>query len=229
MIFFWPRRTTRRRRLGAIGWGRREEMVRTNEAQGMGSAGIGSGAGSGDEPLRRQHLLRRARALGRLDADHRRRHRHPQPRRRHRPAAAEDQHPAHPPPPRPHPGADVLRPLLPLRDRDHDLGPVLARGLARGADRPLHLGPALARSRSASFPATSTSATPRRASGSSGRATIRAEAVTHRGPTLGYRITDGDTTLTYISDHEPGAGRAAREPRARVDLRLRPRPRTPTC
>ena len=36
---------------------------------------------------------------------------------------------------------------------------------------------------------------------------IRAEAVTHRGPTLGYRITDGDgTTLTYISDHEPGLG-----------------------
>ena len=40
-----------------------------------------------------------------------------------------------------------------------------------------------------------------------GRATIRAEAVTHRGPTLGYRITDGDgTALTYISDHEPGLG-----------------------
>jgi phosphoribosyl 1,2-cyclic phosphodiesterase len=40
-----------------------------------------------------------------------------------------------------------------------------------------------------------------------GPARIRAEAVTHRGPTLGYRITDGDgTTLTYISDHEPGLG-----------------------
>jgi len=39
-----------------------------------------------------------------------------------------------------------------------------------------------------------------------GPATIRAESVTHRGPTLGYRITDGDTTLTYISDHEPGLG-----------------------
>ena len=38
-------------------------------------------------------------------------------------------------------------------------------------------------------------------------AKIRAEAVTHRGPTLGYRVTDGDgTTLTYISDHEPGLG-----------------------
>ncbi len=44
-----------------------------------------------------------------------------------------------------------------------------------------------------------------------GPAKIRAEAVTHRGPTLGYRITDtgtseGPTTLAYISDHEPGLG-----------------------
>jgi phosphoribosyl 1,2-cyclic phosphodiesterase len=35
---------------------------------------------------------------------------------------------------------------------------------------------------------------------------IRAEAVTHRGPTLGYRITDGETTLCYIPDHEPALG-----------------------
>jgi phosphoribosyl 1,2-cyclic phosphodiesterase len=39
-----------------------------------------------------------------------------------------------------------------------------------------------------------------------GGARIRAESVTHRGPTLGYRITDGDTTLCYIPDHEPGLG-----------------------
>ncbi|MGH2922853.1 MAG: MBL fold metallo-hydrolase [Solirubrobacterales bacterium] len=39
-----------------------------------------------------------------------------------------------------------------------------------------------------------------------GPATVRAESVTHRGPTLGYRITDGDTTIAYISDHEPGLG-----------------------
>jgi ribonuclease BN (tRNA processing enzyme) len=39
-----------------------------------------------------------------------------------------------------------------------------------------------------------------------GPASIRAEAVTHRGPTLGYRITDGDTTLAYIPDHEPALG-----------------------
>jgi phosphoribosyl 1,2-cyclic phosphodiesterase len=39
-----------------------------------------------------------------------------------------------------------------------------------------------------------------------GSATIRSAAVTHRGPTLGYRITDGDTTLCYIPDHEPALG-----------------------
>ncbi len=39
-----------------------------------------------------------------------------------------------------------------------------------------------------------------------GSATIIAEAVTHRGPTLGYRITEGDTTIAYIPDHEPALG-----------------------
>jgi phosphoribosyl 1,2-cyclic phosphodiesterase len=39
-----------------------------------------------------------------------------------------------------------------------------------------------------------------------GSARIRAQSVTHRGPTLGYRIEDGDTTLTYIPDHEPSLG-----------------------
>ena len=39
-----------------------------------------------------------------------------------------------------------------------------------------------------------------------GPAQIRAGSVTHRGPTLGYRITEGDTSLCYIPDHEPGLG-----------------------
>jgi phosphoribosyl 1,2-cyclic phosphodiesterase len=40
-----------------------------------------------------------------------------------------------------------------------------------------------------------------------GSATVRAEAVTHRGPTLGYRITDpGGESLCYIPDHEPALG-----------------------
>jgi phosphoribosyl 1,2-cyclic phosphodiesterase len=39
-----------------------------------------------------------------------------------------------------------------------------------------------------------------------GPATVRAGSVSHRGPTLGYRITEGDTSLCYIPDHEPGLG-----------------------
>ena len=39
-----------------------------------------------------------------------------------------------------------------------------------------------------------------------GPARIRAASVTHRGPTLGYRITEGDTSLCYIPDHEPALG-----------------------
>ncbi len=39
-----------------------------------------------------------------------------------------------------------------------------------------------------------------------GTATIRASSVTHRGPTLGYRITEGDQSLCYIPDHEPALG-----------------------
>jgi phosphoribosyl 1,2-cyclic phosphodiesterase len=39
-----------------------------------------------------------------------------------------------------------------------------------------------------------------------GPATIEAAFVNHRGPTLGYRITDGDATVAYIPDHEPALG-----------------------
>lgn len=39
-----------------------------------------------------------------------------------------------------------------------------------------------------------------------GSARVRAASVTHRGPTLGYRLTEGDTTLCYIPDHEPALG-----------------------
>jgi phosphoribosyl 1,2-cyclic phosphodiesterase len=39
-----------------------------------------------------------------------------------------------------------------------------------------------------------------------GPARIRAHAVNHRGPTLGYRIEEGPTSLCYIPDHEPGLG-----------------------
>jgi phosphoribosyl 1,2-cyclic phosphodiesterase len=36
-----------------------------------------------------------------------------------------------------------------------------------------------------------------------GPARIRAEAVSHRGPTLGFRIDDAGASLCYLPDHEP--------------------------
>ena len=39
-----------------------------------------------------------------------------------------------------------------------------------------------------------------------GAATIRADSVSHRGPTLGYRIEADGAALCYIPDHEPGLG-----------------------
>jgi phosphoribosyl 1,2-cyclic phosphodiesterase len=39
-----------------------------------------------------------------------------------------------------------------------------------------------------------------------GSARVTAAAVAHRGPTLGYRIDDGGSSLAYIPDHEPALG-----------------------
>ena len=120
--------------------------------------------------------------------------------------AAEDPHPAHPPAPRPHPGADVLRSLLPLGDRDHDLGPVVPRGIARGADLALHLRAALPRRGPRASLRGELPRHPRRPSGRS----VRPRSAPRRSPTAARRSATGSptatTTLTYISDHEPGLG-----------------------
>src|SRR5204863_5541855 len=44
-----------------------------------------------------------------------------------------------------------------------------------------------------------------------GPARIRAASVTHRGPTLGYRVEDEGRSLCYIPDHEPGLGTSLAE------------------
>ena len=44
-----------------------------------------------------------------------------------------------------------------------------------------------------------------------GSATIRASSVTHRGPTLGYRVEADGSSVCYIPDHEPGLGAALAE------------------
>ncbi len=35
---------------------------------------------------------------------------------------------------------------------------------------------------------------------------VRSTFVAHRGPTLGYRLTSGATSICYLPDHEPGLG-----------------------
>jgi phosphoribosyl 1,2-cyclic phosphodiesterase len=37
-------------------------------------------------------------------------------------------------------------------------------------------------------------------------AQVCADLVTHRGPTLGYRVSEGSHSLCYLPDHEPGLG-----------------------
>jgi phosphoribosyl 1,2-cyclic phosphodiesterase len=41
-----------------------------------------------------------------------------------------------------------------------------------------------------------------------GPARIRAASVTHRGPTLGYRVEADGSSVAYIPDHEPGLGQS---------------------
>jgi phosphoribosyl 1,2-cyclic phosphodiesterase len=44
-----------------------------------------------------------------------------------------------------------------------------------------------------------------------GSASIRAASVTHRGPTLGYRVDADGSSVCYIPDHEPGLGASLAE------------------
>ena len=125
-----------------------------------------------------------------------------------RPAA----HPAHPPAPGPHPGADVLRARCSGRSRRSSSG-------ARPRPRPRCATASRAtsrrrwrRSRSASCPATCRSARPSRREWKIGPARIRAASVTHRGPTLGYRI-EADGTLALL--HPRPRARARRPARRR--------------
>jgi phosphoribosyl 1,2-cyclic phosphodiesterase len=46
-----------------------------------------------------------------------------------------------------------------------------------------------------------------------GGLSVRASLVTHQGPTVGYRVEEGDRSVVYLPDHEPGLG---------VDVALQP-------
>ena len=43
-----------------------------------------------------------------------------------------------------------------------------------------------------------------------GGLTISAQAIIHPGPTVGYRIDDGSSTVSYLPDHEPALGASGR-------------------
>ena len=66
------------------------------------------------------------------------------------------------------------------------------------------------RSRCGSCPATCPSARRRTTEWQIGPATVRAASVTHRGPTLGYRITEGDDLALLHPRPRAGARRPAR-------------------
>ena len=102
-------------------------------------------------------------------------------------------HPAHPPPPGPHPGADVLPALLYAEAEIRIWGPaspeaLLEERVARYISAPL--SPVEVRELPCSVSFRDTPPSEWRI----GSATIVCEAVNHRGPTLGFRITEGDTT-----------------------------------
>ena len=108
-------------------------------------------------------------------------------------------------------------------------GPDGARGVARGPHRPLHLRAALAGRGARAAVRRVVPRRARRPSGRSARPRMRAASVTHRGPTLGYRITEGDTSLCYIPDHEPALGADLAETDAATGSRASSSPAAPTC
>ena len=62
------------------------------------------------------------------------------------------------------------------------------------------------RSRSASFPRGSPSRTSPSAPWRIGDVEVKASLVSHRGPTLGYRLSEDGASLCYLPDHEPALG-----------------------
>src|SRR4029450_2747898 len=151
------------------------------------------------------HGLRRAGARRRHTGRPRCRHGHPSARTEARGRAASSDPPLpHAPPPRPSRGARLLRSPLGPRARAPHLGARIARGHARGADRPVPVAAALPRR---ALRGAVRHHLPRRSRrGGRDPPPPRPEPVTHRGPTVGYRFEEDGYVVTYIPDHEPYLG-----------------------
>ena len=117
---------------------------------------------------------------------------HPCARAQARRSGTPHRDPAHPPPPRSLPGAHVLRAPVHAGRRDRHLGPARRRRcssrLPATSPRRSH------RSTCASSPRLSFHDCPK-GGWEIGPARIHAAPVTHPGPTLGFRISEEDTTL----------------------------------
>jgi phosphoribosyl 1,2-cyclic phosphodiesterase len=102
-------------------------------------------------------------------------------------------------------GLGFFRPLFDPDVHVHIWGP--PSPVQTLADRiALYLSPPLFPVRLADIPATVTFHDAPEEPMALGSATVVAAPVTHQGPTVGYRITDGGASLCYLPDHEPSLG-----------------------
>lgn len=90
---------------------------------------------------------------------------------------------------------------------------------------PLHLEPAVPRSRSVSIPACVSFRDVPPEPWRIGSVEVRAELVSHRGPTLGYRLSENGTSLCYLPDHGPALGQDLATAPGALDLGTWARPR----
>ena len=102
-------------------------------------------------------------------------------------------------------GLGFFRPLFDPDVHVHIWGP--PSPVQSLADRiALYLSPPLFPVRLSDIPATLTFHDAPETEIAIGSARVLAAAVTHQGPTVGYRITDGGGSLCYLPDHEPSLG-----------------------
>jgi phosphoribosyl 1,2-cyclic phosphodiesterase len=102
-------------------------------------------------------------------------------------------------------GLGFFKPLFDPDVHVHIWGP--ASPVHSLADRiALYLSPPLFPVRLSEIPSTVTFHDAPESPISIGDVQVVAAAVTHQGPTVGYRLTDGDRSLCYLPDHEPSLG-----------------------
>ena len=102
-------------------------------------------------------------------------------------------------------GLGFFRPLFDPGCEVHIWGP--ASPVQSLADRiATYLSPPLFPVRLADIPATVTFHDAPEAAVELGSLRVRASLVTHQGPTVGYRLEEGERSVVYLPDHEPGLG-----------------------